>query len=96
MGGTSTDVALVHDRSPRINHANQIDAYALQAPQLDIHTIGAGGGSIVRVQPDGTLEVGPQSAGAVAGGRPAISAAAPSPPFPTPTSCSGAFRPIAR
>ena len=67
MGGTSTDVALVHDRSPRINHANQIDAYALQAPQLDIHTIGAGGGSIVWVQPDGTLEVGPQSAGAVPG-----------------------------
>ena len=67
MGGTSTDVALVHDRSPRINHANQIDAYALQAPQLDIHTIGAGGGSIVWVQPDGTLEVGPESAGAVPG-----------------------------
>ena len=67
MGGTSTDVALVHDRRPRINHANQADAYALQAPQLDIHTIGAGGGSIVWVQPDGTLEVGPQSAGAVPG-----------------------------
>ena len=67
MGGTSTDVALVHDRRPRINHANQVDAYALQAPQLDIHTIGAGGGSIVWVQPDGTLEVGPQSAGAVPG-----------------------------
>ena len=67
MGGTSTDVALIHDRRPRISHANQVDAFPLQAPQLDIHTIGAGGGSIVWVQPDGTLEVGPQSAGAVPG-----------------------------
>jgi N-methylhydantoinase A len=67
MGGTSTDVALVSDLSPRISHANQIDAYPLQVPQLDMHTIGAGGGSIVWVRPDGTLEVGPQSAGAVPG-----------------------------
>ena len=67
MGGTSTDVALVSDLTPRISHANQIDAYPLQIPQLDIHTIGAGGGSIIWVRPDGTLEVGPQSAGAVPG-----------------------------
>lgn len=67
MGGTSTDVALVSDLSPRISHANQIDAYPLQMPQLDIHSIGAGGGSIIWVRPDGTLEVGPQSAGAVPG-----------------------------
>jgi len=67
MGGTSTDVALIHDLRPRISHANRIDAYPLQVPQLDIHTIGAGGGSIVWVQPDGTLEVGPQSAGAMPG-----------------------------
>jgi N-methylhydantoinase A len=67
MGGTSTDVALIHQLKPRISHANQIDAYPLQVPQLDIHTIGAGGGSIAWVQPDGTLEVGPQSAGAMPG-----------------------------
>ena len=67
MGGTSTDVALIHDLTPRISHANQIDAYPLQVPQLDIHTIGAGGGSIAWVQPDGTLEIGPQSAGAQPG-----------------------------
>ena len=67
MGGTSTDVALVSDLSPRISHANQIDAYPLQVPQLDMHTIGAGGGSIIWVRPDGTLEVGPQSAGAIPG-----------------------------
>lgn len=67
MGGTSTDVALIHNRTPRISHDNQIDAYPLQVPQLDIHTIGAGGGSIAWVQEDGTLEVGPQSAGALPG-----------------------------
>ena len=67
MGGTSTDVALVHDLAPRMAHDNQIDAYPLQMPQLDIHTIGAGGGSIVWIQPDGTLGVGPRSAGAVPG-----------------------------
>lgn len=67
MGGTSTDVALVHDLAPRMAHDNQIDAYPLQMPQLDIHTIGAGGGSIVWIQPDGTLGIGPQSAGAVPG-----------------------------
>ena len=67
MGGTSTDVALVHGLAPRMSHDNQIDAYPLKMPQLDIHTIGAGGGSIVWVQPDGTLGVGPRSAGAVPG-----------------------------
>lgn len=67
MGGTSTDVALIHGREPRMSHDNQIDAYPLQMPQLDIHTIGAGGGSIVHVQEDGTLEIGPQSAGAMPG-----------------------------
>ena len=67
MGGTSTDVALIHGLSPRISHQNQIDAYPLQVPQLDIHPIGAGGGSIASVEADGTLEVGPRSAGAVPG-----------------------------
>ena len=67
MGGTSTDVSLIHERMPRISHANQIDAYPLQVPQLDIHTIGAGGGSIAWTREDGTLEVGPQSAGAIPG-----------------------------
>ena len=67
MGGTSTDVALVYGLVPRMSHDNQIDAYPLKMPQLDIHTIGAGGGSIVWIQPDGTLGVGPRSAGAVPG-----------------------------
>ncbi|MFT5175953.1 MAG: N-methylhydantoinase A [Gammaproteobacteria bacterium] len=67
MGGTSTDVALVRNLEPRMSHDNQIDAYPLQMPQLDIRTIGAGGGSIVWVQADGTLGTGPQSAGAMPG-----------------------------
>ena len=67
MGGTSTDVALVHGLTPRMSHDNQVDAFPLKMPQLDIHTIGAGGGSIVWVQPDGTFAVGPRSAGAVPG-----------------------------
>ncbi len=67
MGGTSTDVALVQGLAPRMSHDNQIDAWPLKMPQLDIHTIGAGGGSMVWIQPDGTLGVGPRSAGAVPG-----------------------------
>ena len=67
MGGTSTDVALIHKLTPRFSHDNQIDAYPLQVPQLDIHTIGAGGGSIAWVNADGALEVGPKSAGALPG-----------------------------
>jgi N-methylhydantoinase A len=67
MGGTSTDVALVHDLTPRMSHDNQIDAYPLRMPQLDIHTIGAGGGSIIWIGPDRTLQIGPHSAGAVPG-----------------------------
>jgi N-methylhydantoinase A len=67
MGGTSTDVLLVHGGQPRLSFDNQIYAYPLRAPQLDIHTIGAGGGSIIRVQEDGTVDVGPKSAGAIPG-----------------------------
>lgn len=67
MGGTSTDVALIHNRMARTSHDNQHESFPLAWPQLDIHTIGAGGGSIISAQPDGTLEVGPQSAGAIPG-----------------------------
>ncbi|GAA4349065.1 hydantoinase/oxoprolinase family protein [Variovorax defluvii] len=67
MGGTSTDVALVHQLEPRMSYDNQVDAYPLLMPQLDIHAIGAGGGSLVWVGPDGTLQIGPGSAGALPG-----------------------------
>ena len=67
MGGTSTDVALIDNLKPRLSFDNQIDAWPLKMPQLDIHTIGAGGGSIVHRLDDGTLSIGPQSAGALPG-----------------------------
>jgi 5-oxoprolinase (ATP-hydrolysing) len=62
MGGTSTDVSLYGGALPR-RFTTEIDGVRLQAPMLDIHTIAAGGGSIVRYA-DGRLQVGPESAGA--------------------------------
>jgi 5-oxoprolinase (ATP-hydrolysing) len=62
MGGTSTDVSLYSGSLPR-RFTTEIDGVRLQAPMLDIHTIAAGGGSIVRYA-DGRLQVGPESAGA--------------------------------
>ena len=63
MGGTSTDVALCPGE-PRYSVDAQIDGLPLRARLLDIETIGAGGGSIARVDAGGALRVGPQSAGA--------------------------------
>ena len=62
MGGTSTDVSLHAGGMPR-RFSTEIDGVRLQAPMMDIHTIAAGGGSIVRYA-DGRLQVGPDSAGA--------------------------------
>jgi 5-oxoprolinase (ATP-hydrolysing) len=62
MGGTSTDVSLYAGELPR-RYATEIDGVRLQAPMMDIHTIAAGGGSIVRFA-DGRLQAGPDSAGA--------------------------------
>jgi N-methylhydantoinase A len=67
MGGTSTDICLIHKRRPRVEREPEIDGRPLQVPQLDIHTIGSGGGSIAWVDPGGLLRVGPESAGAVPG-----------------------------
>jgi N-methylhydantoinase A len=64
MGGTSTDVALLREgRLPAAGEA-VVHGYPLKAPMLDIHTVGAGGGSIAYVDSGGLLKVGPQSAGA--------------------------------
>jgi N-methylhydantoinase A len=63
MGGTSTDVSLA-DGAPRETTEAQIDGYPIRIPMLDIQTVGAGGGSIARVDAGGLLRVGPQSAGA--------------------------------
>src|SRR6202000_1873712 len=63
MGGTSTDVALAA-QAPRLTTEARIDNFPVRVPMLDIHTVGAGGGSIARVDTGGSLRVGPESAGA--------------------------------
>lgn len=63
MGGTSTDVSLC-DGAPRETLEASIDGMPVRIPMLDIHTVGAGGGSISRVDEGGLLRVGPESAGA--------------------------------
>jgi N-methylhydantoinase A/oxoprolinase/acetone carboxylase beta subunit len=63
MGGTSTDVSLA-DGAPRETTESIVAGYPIRVPMLDIHTVGAGGGSIARVDAGGLLRVGPESAGA--------------------------------
>lgn len=63
MGGTSTDVALI-DGEIRLTSEASIAGYPVAVPMVDMHTIGAGGGSIATVDAGGLLNVGPQSAGA--------------------------------
>jgi N-methylhydantoinase A/oxoprolinase/acetone carboxylase beta subunit len=63
MGGTSTDVSLV-DGAPSHTTESVIDGLPIRVPMLDIHTVGAGGGSIARIDAGGLLRVGPESAGA--------------------------------
>jgi len=67
MGGTSTDVCLVVDGRPEPAAQRSIGGFGIRYPSLDIHTIGAGGGSIAAIDAGGALTVGPQSAGAVPG-----------------------------
>lgn len=64
MGGTSTDVSLIRDSVPAVTKDGEIGPYPLSVPIIDIHTIGAGGGSIASVTEQGALIVGPRSAGA--------------------------------
>ncbi len=66
MGGTSTDVALCPGTIPYTAESTIADL-PLRLPAIDIHTVGAGGGSLARVDAGGVLHVGPQSAGAVPG-----------------------------
>jgi len=66
-GGTSTDVAVVVDGHPTSTTEGSIGAYPCKIPMIDVVTVGAGGGSIARLSPEGTLKVGPESAGAVPG-----------------------------
>jgi N-methylhydantoinase A len=64
MGGTSTDVALLKAGEARLTSEAIVHGYPIKAPMLDIHTVGAGGGSIAYVDSGGLLKVGPRSAGA--------------------------------
>ena len=66
MGGTSTDVSLFNGEIPLTGHC-RLGSWPLSIPSVDIHTIGAGGGSIARVDRAGMLLVGPESAGASPG-----------------------------
>ncbi|MCZ7564194.1 MAG: hydantoinase/oxoprolinase family protein [Burkholderiales bacterium] len=68
MGGTSTDVALIQNGLPQVSAELELEyAMPIHVPMVDVHTIGAGGGSIARLNEAGLLQVGPQSAGAVPG-----------------------------
>ncbi|HIM63393.1 MAG TPA: hydantoinase/oxoprolinase family protein [Dehalococcoidia bacterium] len=66
MGGTSTDVSLCPGEIKETTSAN-VGGYPIGVPMIDIHTVGAGGGSIARVDTGGALVVGPESAGAEPG-----------------------------
>ncbi len=63
MGGTSTDVALI-DGEPQLTTEGRIGGWPVAVPMVDMHTIGAGGGSIAWLDEGGMLQVGPESAGA--------------------------------
>lgn len=67
MGGTSTDVCLVQGGRPEPAAGRSVAGLPVRLPALDVHTIGAGGGSIASIDAGGALVVGPRSAGAVPG-----------------------------
>lgn len=63
MGGTSTDVCVLRGGEPELTDAARVGTWLIALPSVDVQSIGAGGGSIVRVAPDGSIAVGPESAG---------------------------------
>lgn len=63
-GGTSTDVSVVIDGEPTLTTEGSVGAFPSKIPMIDVVTVGAGGGSVAWLSPEGTLKVGPQSAGA--------------------------------
>ena len=67
MGGTSTDISLIENGVPHVANEKFEAGWKIAAPMIDIHTLGAGGGSIARVDEGGILHVGPESAGAEPG-----------------------------
>ncbi|QQE80017.1 hydantoinase/oxoprolinase family protein [Alicyclobacillus sp. SO9] len=67
MGGTSTDVALTYNGTPRVSRETKVGVFPVKSPSLEVVSIGAGGGSVAHVPLTGALRVGPQSAGAEPG-----------------------------
>jgi N-methylhydantoinase A len=63
-GGTSTDVAVISEGRPSLTTEGSVGRFAVKVPMVDVITVGTGGGSIAWVSPEGTLKVGPRSAGA--------------------------------
>jgi N-methylhydantoinase A len=64
MGGTSTDVCLIAGGRAELTSEREVGGFPLRLPMVDLHTVGAGGGSLVSVDPGGGVRVGPESAGA--------------------------------
>lgn len=64
MGGTSADICLVEDGKPRMLTEGKVDIYDIKTPMIDLHTVGAGGGSVAWLAGGRSLKVGPDSAGA--------------------------------
>ncbi len=83
MGGTSTDVSLI-DGKPQVTTEAIVSRCPIRVPLLDIHTIGAGGGSIAQVDAGGAMRVGPESAGADPGPA-CYGKGGATPPLPTVT-----------
>ena len=67
MGGTSTDVSIIQDGKPNISRQTSLGYYPIKVPSVEVHSVGAGGGSIAHVPMTGALRVGPESAGAAPG-----------------------------
>jgi len=67
MGGTSTDISLIENGEPHMSTEKFEAGWKISVPMIDIHTMGAGGGSIASVGLGGIMQVGPESAGAVPG-----------------------------
>jgi len=64
MGGTSFDIGVVDQGQPRVHSEGEVEGYPVKIPMVDVHAIGAGGGSIAWMDQGGALNVGPLSAGA--------------------------------
>jgi len=67
VGGTSTDVSLIVDGKPKLASSREVAGYPVKLPMIDIHVIGAGGGSIAHIDDANAIKLGPRSAGASPG-----------------------------